>query len=217
MLFWRTVWMVLRRTGRLLSTDAFLPLPQRSRSFRRWVIFLAVMGVGGGMFCAVSTMAGHSARLRDESPAEALLLPLVTVGVLTVLYYAAFVLMMRVVQWLSVPASAVRERQWQAMIRSDYLSAPLVLFLTLLLTSLGLLLGEDAHRPVLIVMAVQAGAIVLYWMVVTLVGLHNLTGRSGGAMVWAGVRLVVAWLIILATMTALPFSVLLWVAMIGLL
>jgi len=208
--------MVLRRTGRVFSPDEFLPLPRRSRSFRRWAVFLAMLGIFGYMLGVAIARMAWSDGGRDESSERVLYGLLAAVG-FAVLYYAACTLMMRVVQWLSVPASASRERQWQALVRGDYLSAPLVLFLTMLLTPLGFLMGEEAYRPALIVAGVQFFVILLYWLIVVLAGLKNLTGRSGRAMVWAGVKLVVAWLLILAAVMAMPLSVLMWVLLIGLL
>jgi len=210
-LFWRTVWMVICRTGCMFSPDAFLPLPKRSRSFRRWAVFLAVLGLAGHMLCSAIVRTGMSAGLSDM----ALVMSIAAPAGFGVLYCVAFTLMMRVVHWLSVPAHAPRERQWQALVRSDYLSAPLVLFVTLLLTPLGFLLGEDAYRTVAIVGAGQTVVIGLYWLVVVLVGLQHLTGRSGGAMVWAGARLILAWLTILESLLALPLSAIIWVLVVG--
>jgi len=142
--------------------------------------------------------------------------PCLIAGAATVLFYLSLTMMMWVVQWLSVPKTASRERQWQALVRSNYLAAPLILHLALLvLAPMVFLLPETAKAYAIKLLSLLPGVIFLYWLAVVLAGLSNLTGRSGGAMVWAGAKLLLAWLIILAALAAMPLSVMMWVLMAG--
>ncbi|MCL2700334.1 MAG: hypothetical protein FWE88_01420 [Phycisphaerae bacterium] len=210
-LFWRTVWMVMCRTGCIFSPDTFSPQPKRSRSFRRWAVFMAVLGVGVGMF----SVAGMKAATRSGGSDEAILVMFAIVAGSLFLHYGAFTLMMRVVQWLSVPPTASRQWQQQSLIRIDYLAAPLVLFLVLFPMPLCFVLDKQAYPIVMNVCGILVGMIWLYWLIVVLVGLKNLTGRSGGAMIGAGAKLILAWLVIGTTISTMPLTVMMWSLLVG--
>lgn len=209
--FWRTVFYVIRRNGRLgAEVDAYVEF-KAARRFRHLVMLTALLGLAGmAMVLSAPYSLGLAPDLGDEDT-RLFFIAGASAG-FVILSELAILLCCQVAHWFFMPKAFNELQRHNSLALSYYLSAPVVLLL--LGTPAFVLFTTAAENPWLpILVAILPVAVAVYWFQLVLCGLKHITGRRGRKLVMPAILIALGWISAIGGLLLLPAMLLMWLVM----
>jgi len=217
--YWRTVFHVISRKGRLddyMGAPVCINSAKRFRNITTWHALLA--GFVAGLLVIIPSEAGEgTARLGVRVDPVASLVPLLGIAIglacaLLILYATT-----EAVAWFFCPRDFDTERQDRAIALSYYTCAPLALTVVAPLVG-GILLLTAPARYMAAVLAGLGGVYLLdtfAWYRVVLGAVHSVTGWRAKRTAFAAIALPLLWVGLPILMGLVPAAIAVWVLMIA--